>query len=178
MTRRGRFRGSTAQTYLRAVRGNPKLQVLTDAQAGTLIFDGQKCVGVTYRKAGQMKECRATKEVILCGGAYNSPQLLQVSGIGISRSLKEIGVEVRAHDLLGLAGIQRIASWARLETPGARERDYDEPTVAISARDPGSRQICAVQWRADLQLPALSSTAVATGFRVRICIVVYAGDTD
>ena len=103
MTRRGRFRGSTAQTYLRAVRGNPKLQVLTDAQAGTLIFDGQKCVGVTYRKAGQMKECRATKEVILCGGAYNSPQLLQVSGIGPAAHLKEIGVEVR-HDLPGVGG--------------------------------------------------------------------------
>ena len=69
MTRRGRFRGSTAQTYLRAVRGNPKLQVLTDAQAGTLIFDGWKCVGVTYRQAGQMKECRAAKEVILACGA-------------------------------------------------------------------------------------------------------------
>ena len=93
MTRRGRFRGSTAQTYLRAVRGNPNLRIVTDAQAGTLIFDGRKCVGVIYRQGGQMKEIRATKEVILCGGAYNSPHLLQISGIGPAAHLKEIGLE-------------------------------------------------------------------------------------
>ena len=103
MTRRGRFRGSTAQTYLRAVRGNPNLRIVTDAQAGTLMFDGRKCVGVIYRQGGQMKEIRAAKEVILCGGAYNSPHLLQISGIGPAAHLKEIGLKVR-HDLPGVGG--------------------------------------------------------------------------
>jgi len=103
MTRRGRFRGSTAQTYLRAVRGHPNLQIVTGAQAGTLLFEGRKCVGTTYRQGGQLKEIRAAKEVVLCGGAYNSPHLLQVSGIGPAAHLKEIGVEV-LHDLPGVGG--------------------------------------------------------------------------
>ena len=52
MTRRGRFRGSTAQTYLRAVKGNPNLEIVTCARGGRLIFEGRKCVGITYRQDG------------------------------------------------------------------------------------------------------------------------------
>lgn len=101
MTRRGRFRGSTAQTYLRAVKGNPNLEVITGARAGRLLFEGKRCVGITYRQGGQDKEIRTNKEVVLCGGSYNSPQLLQVSGIGPAAHLKDIGVEV-LHDLRGV----------------------------------------------------------------------------
>ena len=101
MTRRGRFRGSTAQTYLRAVKGDPNLDIITGALGGRLLFDGAKCVGMTYRQDGQDKEVRATKEVILCGGTYNSPHLLQISGIGAGAHLKDIGVEVR-HELPGV----------------------------------------------------------------------------
>lgn len=101
MTRRGRFRASTAQTYLRAVRDNPNLEIVTGAKAGPLIFEDKKCVGVTYRQDGQDKEIRANREVILCGGAYNSPHLLQISGIGPAAHLQSIGVSVR-HDLPGV----------------------------------------------------------------------------
>ncbi|MFT5446632.1 MAG: choline dehydrogenase [Gammaproteobacteria bacterium] len=101
MTRRGRFRASTAQTFLRAVRGHPKLQIITDARAGRLLFEGKRCVGVRYRQGGQDKEIKANAEVILSGGTYNSPQLLQVSGIGPAAHLADIGVEV-LHDLAGV----------------------------------------------------------------------------
>jgi len=101
MTRRGRFRASTAQTYLRAVRNDPNLQVVTDARATGLIFEGKKCVGVAYRRGGQDTEVRASREVVLCGGTYNSPQLLQVSGVGPGAHLRGIGVDVR-HDLPGV----------------------------------------------------------------------------
>ncbi len=101
MTRRGRFRGSTAQTYLRAVRNDPNLQIITDARGTGLIFEGKKCVGVAYRRGGQDTEVRAAREVVLCGGTYNSPQLLQVSGIGPGAHLRDSGVEVR-HDLPGV----------------------------------------------------------------------------
>jgi choline dehydrogenase len=101
MTRRGRFRGSTAQTYLRVVRNDPNMEVITGAMAGKLLFDGKKCVGVTYRQDGDIKEIRANKEVILSGGSYNSPHLLQISGIGPAAHLKDIGVEVH-HDLPGV----------------------------------------------------------------------------
>ena len=119
MTRRGRFRGSTAQTYLRTVRGNPKLEVVTGARAGRLIFEEMKCVGVTYRQGGQDKEVRASKEVILCGGAYNSPHLLQVSGIGPAAHLKDIGVEV-LHNLSGV-GSNLADHW------GARLKHHVRP---------------------------------------------------
>ena len=103
MTRRGRFRGSTAQTYLRAVKGNPNLEIITGARGGGLIFEGRKCVGITYRQDGSEKEVRAAKEVVLCGGAYNSPHLLQISGIGPGNHLREIGVDV-LRDLSGVGG--------------------------------------------------------------------------
>ncbi len=101
MTRRGRFRGSTAQTYLRDVRGDPNLEIITGARAGKLLFDGRKCVGVTYRQDGRDRKIRVKREVILSGGSYNSPHILQISGIGPAAHLQEIGVEVR-HDLPGV----------------------------------------------------------------------------
>jgi choline dehydrogenase len=119
MTRRGRFRGSTAQTYLRAVRGHRNLEVVTAARAGRLIFEGTKCVGVTYSQSGRDREVRASKEVILCGGAYNSPHLLQVSGIGPAAHLKDIGVGV-LHDLSGV-GSNLADHW------GARLKHHVQP---------------------------------------------------
>ena len=96
-TRLGRWRGSTAQTFLASARHRANLRVQTDAQAGKLIFDGRRCVGVTYRQGGAMHELRASREVILCGGAVNSPHLLHVSGIGPAEHLGGIGVETLHH---------------------------------------------------------------------------------
>jgi choline dehydrogenase len=101
MTRRGRFRGSTAQTYLKQARGRPNLRVETDAVATGLVFEGRRCTGVRFRQRGQDREIRAAREVIVCGGAINSPHLLQVSGVGDPAHLKSIGVEVR-HALPGV----------------------------------------------------------------------------
>ena len=82
MTRKGRWRGSTAQTFLKEARGRPNLRVETEALATKLLFEGKRCVGVAFRQRGQALEARAHKEVILCGGAINSPHLLQISGVG------------------------------------------------------------------------------------------------
>ncbi len=101
MTRRGRWRGSTAQTFLREARARPNLQVETEALAAGLIFDGTRCVGVRYRQHGQEIEARAHKEVILSGGAINSPHLLQISGVGPADHLQKIGVPV-VHNLRGV----------------------------------------------------------------------------
>ena len=101
MTRRGKWRGSTAQTFLREAKGRPNLRVETEAQAAGLVFEGRRCVGVTYRQRGKMVTVRAAKEVILCGGAINSPHLLQVSGIGPADHLQSIGVPV-VHELRGV----------------------------------------------------------------------------
>jgi choline dehydrogenase len=96
MTRLGRWRGSTARTFL--ARARDKVQVETEAQATRLLFEGGRCVGVAFRQNGQMRELRAGREVILSGGAVNSPHLLQLSGIGPAEHLQSLGIEVR-HDL-------------------------------------------------------------------------------
>ncbi len=103
MTRRGRWRGSTAQTFLKEARKRPNLSVETDALASRLIFEDKRCVGVEFRQHGQTIVARATKEVILSGGAVNSPHLLQVSGVGPAPHLQSIGVPV-VHDLRGVGG--------------------------------------------------------------------------
>jgi choline dehydrogenase len=92
MTRKGRFRGSTAQTFLRAAKNRPNLQVLTGALATKLIFAGLRCIGVEFRRSGQAQRVFATRETILSGGSINSPQLLQISGVGPAEHLKAIGV--------------------------------------------------------------------------------------
>src|SRR5919199_2660282 len=81
MTRNGRFRGSTARTFLAAARGRPNLRIETDAPATRLVFEGRRCVGARFRRGREEVEIRAAREVILSGGAGNSPPLLQVSGI-------------------------------------------------------------------------------------------------
>jgi choline dehydrogenase len=101
MTRRGRLRGSTARTFLAEARHRRNLRVETDAIATKLLFDGRRCTGVAYRQRGTDRREMAAREVILCGGAVNSPHLLQISGIGPAEHLKDIGVEV-LHDLIGV----------------------------------------------------------------------------
>jgi choline dehydrogenase len=87
----------------------PNVQVRTHAHATEIIFDGKRAVGVRYArggKGGAVSEVRAAKEVILAGGTYNSPQLLQVSGIGSPDLLRPLGIEVR-HALSGVGeGLQ------------------------------------------------------------------------
>jgi choline dehydrogenase len=94
MTRRGRFRGSTAQTYLREARGRSGLNVLTGAMATRLLFEGRRCVGAAFRQGGEDRRALAGREVILSGGSINSPHLLQLSGVGPAAHLQSIGVPV------------------------------------------------------------------------------------
>ena len=101
MTRKGRWRGSTAQTFLKEARARPNLRVETEALATKLRFEGKRCVGVTFRQRGQTLEATAHREVILCGGAVNSPHLLQISGVGPADHLQSIGVPV-VHELPGV----------------------------------------------------------------------------
>jgi choline dehydrogenase len=101
MTRRGRWRGSTAQTFLREARGRRNLRVETDAIATRLLFEGRRCTGVAFRQRGAERRLTAAREVIVSGGAVNSPHLLQISGIGPADYLKSIGIEVM-QDLPGV----------------------------------------------------------------------------
>ncbi len=101
--RNGR-RVSAARGYLHPAMKRPNLTVRTHAQATEIMLDGKRAVGVRYRKGGRNGkpiEVRANKEVILCGGTVNSPQLLQVSGIGPAPLLQSLGIAVK-HALPGV----------------------------------------------------------------------------
>ncbi len=98
VTARGGWRCSAATAYLKPARRRPNLRVETGAQATRLLLEGRHAVGVAYRQDGALREARAAREVILCGGAIASPQLLLLSGIGPAEELAALGIPV-AHAL-------------------------------------------------------------------------------
>jgi len=90
--RNGR-RHSVAVGYLRPARKRPNLAIATRAHATRLLFEGRKVIGVEYQQGDTKKKAFARGEVILSGGAYNSPQLMQLSGLGPSELLRSFGIE-------------------------------------------------------------------------------------
>lgn len=94
-------RWSAADAYLRPALGRPGLRLLTEALVERVLLQGKRAVGVRFRRQGRSLEARARRAVILCGGAINSPQLLQLSGIGDPAWLAALGIEVR-HALPGV----------------------------------------------------------------------------
>ena len=100
-TIRGGRRMSTAVCYLDPARRRPNLSIVANALTQGLLFDGKRCVGVRYTVNGQQREARASREVVVSAGSINSPQLLELSGIGQPERLKAAGIEVR-HELKGV----------------------------------------------------------------------------
>ncbi|WP_175819326.1 choline dehydrogenase [Burkholderia sp. BCC0419] len=96
LTTRNGLRCSTAVAYLKPARGRPNLHIETDAQALKVLFDGAQASGVHYVQHGKVHEVRALREVILAAGALQSPQLLQVSGVGPASLLDRHGIAVVA----------------------------------------------------------------------------------
>jgi choline dehydrogenase len=94
-------RCSASVAYLHPAMSRPNLTVETRALASRVLFEGKRAVGVEFVQDGVTRTARAAREVILAGGAINSPQLLQLSGVGPAALLREHGVEV-VHDLPGV----------------------------------------------------------------------------
>src|SRR5262249_28634266 len=93
-----RRRWSTATAYLRPARSRKNLVVRPNSQATRILIENGRAVGVTYVSNGEKRTARARAEVIVCGGVFNSPQLLQLSGIGSGELLQEMGIPV-VHEL-------------------------------------------------------------------------------
>ena len=108
-------RMSASHCYLRPARRRGNLNVITHAHAERLILEGKQCVGVAYSRGGQTFEARANREVVLSSGSVNSPQLLELSGIGRPEILQSHGIEVK-HELAGV---------------GEGLRDHYAPRMAI-----------------------------------------------
>jgi len=98
--RKGR-RMSTAYCYLDPARSRPNLQIQTRAYVQSLLLEDKRCVGVAYTAHGERRQARAGREVIVSAGAVNSPQLLELSGVGQPELLQKRGIEVR-HPLPGV----------------------------------------------------------------------------
>src|SRR6185436_8507159 len=96
VTQRGGKRCSCAVAYLKPALRRENLTVLTHAQTTRVLFEGTRAVGVEIVQDGKRAELRAEREVILSGGAINSPQILMLSGIGPADDLRKLGIEVVA----------------------------------------------------------------------------------
>jgi choline dehydrogenase len=99
-TRRG-WRCSTAVAYLKPARRRQNLRIETGAQAARIAFNGRRAGGVSYRRRGAEHIARARREVLLCAGAVQTPQLLQLSGVGPEALLRSFDIPVM-HDLPGV----------------------------------------------------------------------------
>src|SRR5690348_2834941 len=91
-----RWRSSSASAFLRPVRHRPNLTIMTGAQASKVLFEGKKAAGVEWITDKQVFRAKATQEVILSAGALQSPQLLQLSGVGPADLLRELGIPIIA----------------------------------------------------------------------------------
>ena len=94
---RGGWRASTANAFLHPVRKRKRLKLQTLSHATRILFEGRRAAGVAYMCKGAKLEAKARREVILSGGAINSPQLLMLSGIGDLNHLKNVGIEPLLH---------------------------------------------------------------------------------
>lgn len=101
LTTRNGWRCSAAKAYLKPIRKRKNLTVETNAQASKILISGKRAVGVAYERAGQPVTARARKEVLLSAGTLQSPQLLQLSGIGPREVLEQHGIDV-VHELPGV----------------------------------------------------------------------------
>lgn len=113
-------RCSAAAAYLHPAMERTNLKVVTKAQATAVVLEGKRATGVRFRAGGAEQEVAARREVILCGGAFNSPHLLMHSGIGPGEELRRHGITVR-HELPGVGRnlqdhLDFVLLWKTLDT--------------------------------------------------------------
>jgi len=150
-------RWSTARGYLDPVRARPNLIIVTGALALAVELEGERAIGVTYALDGVPRTVRAEREVILCGGAINTPLLLQLSGIGPGDLLKRLGIPVR-HELSGVG-----ANLSDHPDIVVQHRCKRPVTLAPKARAPG-KWLTGAQWFLSKSGPAASNHFEAGAF--------------
>jgi choline dehydrogenase-like flavoprotein len=101
VTQKDGQRHSAADAYLKPAQQRRNLKAITDARVTRLLIEGSQVSGVTYLQNGRLQEARASRSVLLCGGAIHSPQLLMLSGIGPAEHLRAMGIPV-VSDLPGV----------------------------------------------------------------------------
>lgn len=154
---KARTRRTPADAYLTdEVRARPNLRVITEALVTKVVFEGTRASGVVYEQNGTDRTLEAEREVILCAGVINTPQLLMLSGVGPAEHLREHGIEVVA------------------DVPGVGENLHDHPVAPVIVvapkgvggsyfADPTSEEALA-QWRLDRSGPAAFFSQNGVGF--------------
>jgi choline dehydrogenase len=140
-TRRGR-RASSAFSYLRPAKNRGNLRIETDALAQRIIFEGRRARSVEYKQRGQLRSVRARREILVSSGAYNSPQLLQLSGVGPADLLKSHGIEV-VLDAQGVGNDLQDHLQVRIVT-----RCPQRITLNDVVNNPVRRVLAGMQWAA------------------------------
>jgi choline dehydrogenase len=153
-------RWSSARAYLTPSKNRKNLHIETSAQARRVLIEGGRAVGVEYQSPGGIRTARARREVVVSGGAFGSPHLLQLSGVGPGELLQEMGIEV----LRNLPGV------------GSHLRDHFNTYLSFRCAQPVTmndlaislprRLLAGVQY-ALLQSGPLTSTGVCAGAFVR-----------
>jgi choline dehydrogenase len=153
VTQKDGRRWSAADAYLHPAADRPNLTVQTDALATSVLIEGGHAVGVRYLHRGTEQVARATSEVILSGGAVNSPQLLMLSGIGPADHLREHGITVVA------------------DSPGVGANLSDHPIVSAIWSTPKVRSLAELagpknllRWQLTHTGPMTTNVAQAGGF--------------
>lgn len=146
-------RHSTAEAFLRPAIKRPNLEVMTKVQVRSILFEGKKAVGVSYKLGSEIYHQHASREVIVSGGAINSPQLLMLSGVGNSNHLQQHGIKTVHH------------------LPGVGQNLQDHPYVPLVCRLAKGRSLdLAENWWNTLRYfvtrrgPLTSTIAEACGF--------------
>jgi choline dehydrogenase-like flavoprotein len=151
LTQRNGMRCSAAVAFLHPALGRPNLKIVTDALATRILFDGARASGVEFIRHGELQEIHAETEVILSAGAYNSPQLLLLSGIGPAADLARLMIPVRV-DLPVGEGLQDhpivMMSW------------HSDTEGLLTAASPDNAQRLSSEGRG----PLTSNVAEAGGF--------------
>ena len=150
-------RSSAANCYLKPAMSRPNLKVVTEALAHRIVLEKGRAVGVEYSQGSVLVSVRADREVILCGGSYNSPQVLMLSGIGPADELRAHGIEV-AQDLPGVGKNlqEHILTFVQFKTKDPvtfmKELRWDKLAVAT------------LQWLATKSGPMANQPLTALGF--------------
>jgi choline dehydrogenase-like flavoprotein len=153
VTCKGGHRWSAADAYLRPALERTNLTVRTDALVTRVLFAGTRALGVRYSRHGEDMDVHADREVILSGGAVNSPQLLMLSGVGPAEHLRSLDIEVVAN------------------LPGVGENLHDHPAAAILWHTKGTSDLvnlagpgALVRWRLTGRGPMASNVGEAGAF--------------
>jgi choline dehydrogenase len=153
LTQRGGMRASAAVAYLHPAMERENLTVIPHMRVDRVLFEGGRAIGVEASRLGEAQELRAEREVILCGGSYNSPQLLMLSGIGPAEHLAMREVELRLDQpAVGENLSDHAATYTVWTTP--------EPASLLQALEPAAMEEFAAQQTG----PFASNLAEAGGF--------------